>query len=73
MCFLQLREGTLVQVPPSLVKRCKTHFLNLPCGATVILGNNGYIWICPLNTEEAMLTDEQTDRLTIVNEPPKQV
>ena len=73
MCFLQLREGTLVQVPPSLVKRCKTHFLNLPCGATVILGNNGYVWICPLSTEEAMLTDEQTDRLTIVNEPPKQV
>ena len=73
MCFLQLREGTLVQVPPSLVKRCKTHFLNLPCGATVILGNNGYVWICPLNMEEAMLTDEQTDRLTIVNEPPKQV
>ena len=73
MCFLQLREGTLVQVPPSLVKRCKTHFLNLPCGATVILGNNGYVWICPLNTEEAMFTDEQTDRLTIVNEPPKQV
>ena len=73
MCFPQLREGTLVQVPPSLVKRCKTHFLNLPCGATVILGNNGYVWICPLNTEESMLTDEQTDRLTIVNEPPKQV
>lgn len=69
----KLREGTLVQVPPSLVKRCKTHFLNLPCGATVILGNNGYVWICPLNTEEAMLTDEQTDRLTIVNEPPKQI
>lgn len=69
----KLREGTLVQVPPYLVKRCKTHFLNLPCGATVILGNNGYVWICPLNTEEAMLTDEQTDRLTIVNEPPKQI
>lgn len=69
----KLREGTLVQVPPSLVKRCKTHFLNLSCGATVILGNNGYVWICPLNTEEAMLTDEQTDRLTIVNEPPKQI
>ena len=46
--LLQLREGTLIQVPPTLVKRCKTHFHNLPCGATVILGNNGFIWISPL-------------------------
>eukprot|EP00112_Aurelia_sp_Birch-Aquarium-sp1_P021747 Seg593.5 transcript_id=Seg593.5/GoldUCD/mRNA.D3Y31 product="Exosome complex component RRP4" pseudo=true protein_id=Seg593.5/GoldUCD/D3Y31 len=41
----KLPQGTLVQVSPSIVKRCKTHYHNLPCGAAVILGNNGYIWI----------------------------
>ncbi|XP_069465370.1 exosome complex component RRP4 [Ambystoma mexicanum] len=49
----KLGQGLLVQVSPSLVKRRKTHFHNLPCGASVILGNNGFIWIYP--------TPEQTD------------
>uniref|UniRef100_UPI00398F7FD3 exosome complex component RRP4 n=1 Tax=Pristiophorus japonicus TaxID=55135 RepID=UPI00398F7FD3 len=44
----KLGQGTLVQVSPSLVKRRKTHFHNLPCGAAIILGNNGYIWIYPI-------------------------
>lgn len=44
---LQLGQGVLVQVSPSLVKRQKTHFHDLPCGASVILGNNGFIWIYP--------------------------
>ncbi len=35
----------MVTVPPSLVKQCKNHFHNLLCGASLILGNNGYIWI----------------------------
>ncbi|XP_013849392.1 exosome complex component RRP4 isoform X3 [Sus scrofa] len=42
-----LGQGVLVQVSPSLVKRQKTHFHDLPCGASVILGNNGFIWIYP--------------------------
>uniref|UniRef100_A0A673TFT5 Exosome component 2 n=1 Tax=Suricata suricatta TaxID=37032 RepID=A0A673TFT5_SURSU len=50
-CFrcgrVQLGQGVLVQVSPSLVKRQKTHFHDLPCGASVILGNNGFIWIYP--------------------------
>lgn len=41
-----------MQVSPSLVKKRKTHFHNLPCGASLILGNNGYIWICPTLNEE---------------------
>lgn len=45
--FPQLGQGVLVQVSPSLVKRQKTHFHDLPCGASVILGNNGFIWIYP--------------------------
>lgn len=43
----KLGQGILVRVSPSLIERRKTHFHNLPCGAHVILGNNGFIWICP--------------------------
>ncbi|XP_055597971.1 exosome complex component RRP4 [Uranotaenia lowii] len=48
----KLGQGILVTVFPSLIKRRKTHFHNLACGASVILGNNGFIWIAPIvNTE----------------------
>lgn len=45
--FCQLGQGVLVLVSPSIVKRQKTHFHNLPCGASIILGNNGYVWLYP--------------------------
>jgi len=48
----KLSQGTLLRVSPSLVKRRKTHFHQLPCGANVILGNNGYIWISPAAMSE---------------------
>ncbi|XP_065829655.1 exosome complex component RRP4-like isoform X2 [Oscarella lobularis] len=48
----KLTRGCMVTVPPVLVKRRKTHFHTLPCGASVILGNNGYIWIGPIAPEE---------------------
>jgi len=41
----KLGQGVLVQVSPSLVKRRKTHFHQLPVGASLILGNNGFVWI----------------------------
>ena len=44
---IQLGQGVLVQVSPSLVKRQKTHFHNMTCGASIILGNNGYVWLYP--------------------------
>ncbi|XP_055532782.1 exosome complex component RRP4 isoform X2 [Wyeomyia smithii] len=44
----KLSQGILVKVFPSLIKRRKTHFHNLPCGASIILGNNGFIWISPM-------------------------
>jgi len=44
----KLGPGTLVKVPSSVIKRRKNHIHNLPCGVSVILGNNGYIWISPL-------------------------
>ncbi|XP_077478746.1 exosome complex component RRP4 [Stigmatopora argus] len=43
----KLGQGVLVQLSPSLIKRQKTHFHNLPCGASIILGNNGFIWLYP--------------------------
>ena len=48
----KLSQGCLLKVSPSLIKRRKTHFLRLPCGANVILGNNGYIWISPTSTSD---------------------
>ncbi|CAH0553588.1 unnamed protein product [Brassicogethes aeneus] len=52
----KLGQGVLLKVFPSLVKRSKTHFHNLPVGASVILGNNGFIWICPtiVNSEDSV-------------------
>ena len=50
--LFQLAQGILVEVSPSLIKRRKTHFHTLPCGASLILGNNGYIWICPTINED---------------------
>lgn len=48
----KLSQGVLIKVFPSLIRRRKTHFHNLPCGASIILGNNGFIWISPtVNTE----------------------
>ncbi|XP_023015296.1 exosome complex component Rrp4 [Leptinotarsa decemlineata] len=52
----KLSQGVLIKVFPSLIKRSKTHFHNLPIGASVILGNNGFIWICPIidNSEDSV-------------------
>ena len=41
----KLGQGVLLKVSPSIVKRRKTHFHSLPFGASIILGNNGFIWI----------------------------
>ncbi|KAF7997719.1 hypothetical protein HCN44_009117 [Aphidius gifuensis] len=41
----KLSQGIMIKVPPALIKRKKTHFHNLPNGATLILGNNGYVFI----------------------------
>ncbi|XP_063229426.1 exosome complex component RRP4 isoform X2 [Bacillus rossius redtenbacheri] len=47
----KLSQGVLVKVFPSLVKRRKNHFYNFPCGISIILGNNGFIWIYPTSSE----------------------
>ena len=62
---IQLGQGTLLSVSPSLVKRRKTHFHNLPCGATVVLGNNGYVWICPTEAEDKEKTGGYEQNLEV--------
>lgn len=42
----KLGQGLLVKVFPALVKRSKTHFHNLPCGASLILGKY-FIFLTP--------------------------
>ena len=48
----KLGQGVLLKVSPSIVKRRKTHFHSLPFGASIILGNNGFIWIYQTTAEE---------------------
>lgn len=43
----KLSQGVVIKVTPFLIKRRKTRFHDLPCGASVILGNNGYIFVGP--------------------------
>uniref|UniRef100_UPI00358EEE5E exosome complex component RRP4 n=1 Tax=Myxine glutinosa TaxID=7769 RepID=UPI00358EEE5E len=46
----KLGQGVLVKVSPSLIRRSKTHFHHLASGASIILGNNGLVWIQPANS-----------------------
>lgn len=43
---MQLRNGSLVTIPPAQIRRMKSHFHSLPFGVDLILGMNGYIWVC---------------------------
>ncbi|KAI9298852.1 hypothetical protein K502DRAFT_362071 [Neoconidiobolus thromboides FSU 785] len=48
----KLRNGCLVQIPPLLVQRSRSHFALLSCGVNVIFGLNGYIWVSKYITDE---------------------
>lgn len=50
--YKKLEDGLFTSVPPSLIRRLKTHFCQLPCGVHAILGNNGYIWLTQALTED---------------------
>ncbi|CAH0699207.1 unnamed protein product [Spodoptera exigua] len=60
----KLSQGILMKVFPSLIKRRKNHFHNLPCGISVIIGNNGFIWISP--PEQNNLVEEEKDEIVNV-------
>ncbi|XP_039745071.1 exosome complex component RRP4 [Pararge aegeria] len=57
----KLAQGVLVKVFPSLIKRRKNHFHNLPCGVSMIIGNNGFIWISP--KPQGMMVDGNEDEI----------
>jgi len=64
----------MVEVSPSLVQRRKTHFHNLACGASVILGNNGYIWIYPtVSAEQDVATGGYEQSLEPVSKSDRDV
>lgn len=48
----KLNQGTFVEVPSSLIKRCKSHFFQCEFGVTFIFGVNGYIWIYSSEVDE---------------------
>nr|XP_002126379.1 exosome complex component RRP4 [Ciona intestinalis] len=62
----KLSQGCLVIVSPSLIKRRKNHIHNLSCGASIILANNGYIWI--YTTQHSSQTEEGDGGFIISNE-----
>lgn len=49
----KLENGQFISVSPVLVKKLKQHVVALECGVTVILGNNGFIWIARTLKETA--------------------
>ncbi|KAL3901804.1 MAG: hypothetical protein SGCHY_000333 [Lobulomycetales sp.] len=53
-----LRNGNLVVVPSSLVKRSKSHFVTLTCGVDVIIGLNGWIWVAPAGSHSSSALDD---------------
>ncbi|MFH4982212.1 hypothetical protein AB6A40_008921 [Gnathostoma spinigerum] len=65
----KLSQGVLAKVSPFLIKRRKTHFHDLPCGASIILGCNGYIWISPIVSDEQNLTGGYAQNLDEVIDP----
>lgn len=68
----KLSQGILVAVAPSLIKRRKTHFHNLPCGVSVIIGNNGYVWISPTVNVEVEGQGGFTQNLEAVSKPDRE-
>ncbi|KAJ3046769.1 Exosome complex component RRP4 [Rhizophlyctis rosea] len=62
--FGKLRNGNLVTVPSSLVKRSKSHFTTLSCGVDAVLGMNGWIWV---RKHETMAEDQSIQQETNFN------
>jgi exosome complex component RRP4 len=50
--FGKLENGTLVHVPPVLIRRRKDHFVSLSCGVDLVIGHNGNIWLTETTPED---------------------
>lgn len=71
--YRKLGQGCLLRVSPSLVKRRKTHFHTLPMGVSVILGNNGLIWLYPSREGEVEEGGGFTSDLGVVPHQEREV
>ena len=54
--LFQLSQGTLLAVSPSLIVQDKQRMHDLPCGARVVFGANGYVYITPTVPQEQAST-----------------
>lgn len=52
-----------MKVSPSLIKKSKTHFHNLTSTISIILGNNGFVWIYPNTDTEPNTTGGFTQNI----------
>lgn len=51
----KLEYGSLIMVPAFLIKRSKVHFHTVAeLGIDILIGHNGYIWICSTPSEEEL-------------------
>lgn len=53
----KLERGQLVTAQASLIKRAKKHFHVLPCGVHLILGNNGFVFLSVLESDEGAVAE----------------
>mmetsp|Transcript_409 Transcript_409/g.733 ORF Transcript_409/g.733 Transcript_409/m.733 type:complete len:326 (+) Transcript_409:378-1355(+) len=62
MRYGKLENGQLLQVPASLIKRVKQHFVSFDCGVDAIFGLNGRIWLtCARDDTEDMDKEEEEE------------
>ncbi|KAA0183417.1 hypothetical protein HAZT_HAZT005251 [Hyalella azteca] len=59
--FGKLGQGMLVSMSPSLLVRDKQRMHDLPCGARVVFGANGYIFLGPTCDQEQGLSYTDSD------------
>lgn len=69
----KLSQGIMLKVAPGLIKRQKTHYHNLANGATLILGNNGYIWIGANTSEKDSSEGGFTQDLSRISQQDREV
>lgn len=62
----KLENGVMIQVPPHSIQRARRHFESLSCGADLVLGLNGYVWIwIPDNVRFARSQDAQVHDMDV--------
>jgi len=61
----KLSQGVLVKCSPSLIKPRKNHFHTFPFGVSIIIGNNGYIWIYPTSELDNMGSFDPSNEIVL--------